>query len=359
MTLGLRVAAKRKEKGLTQGMLAEKLNLTAAYISQIEKGQRNPSYGVLIKLAHAFDTSLSYFLGAESTSAEEPSSRFVENAIRFLAPEQKEKLVTYIYQLAGVTPAKDFPILSTPVEYPPFILNQLKYDTLPVDPFCIAEKLGVEIVHSSRRLEQEAILYKTEKPIIILDDTIKSPARQRFTIAMMLGHLVIPWHLRPTFYRERDKTSLDQEDQLEMEAREFAGELIIPSKQFARDVEGFKPSLELFESIASDQYGCSMTALMHKYINRRKKPMAFITSKDGCPNRVYSAELTHSFRGTLDETSLAYSFIINPPSSKEYRKGVVEAIAWFINPPPGLKLYEESLLDPEYGVTVTLLQLME
>lgn len=41
---------------------------------------------------------------------------------------------------------------------------------------------------------------------------------------------------------------------------------------------------------------------------------------------------------------------------KEYRKGFVDAAAWVKDPPAKLKVYEETLLDPKFGVAVTLLK---
>jgi transcriptional regulator with XRE-family HTH domain len=56
--LGKRVKQIREEKGMTQGDVATKLNITRSYISRVEKGERAPSVPRLEKLATALDVSV-------------------------------------------------------------------------------------------------------------------------------------------------------------------------------------------------------------------------------------------------------------------------------------------------------------
>jgi transcriptional regulator with XRE-family HTH domain len=48
---GRKVREIRKGKGLSQGDVARKLNLHRSYVSSIERGVRNPSLGVVEKIA--------------------------------------------------------------------------------------------------------------------------------------------------------------------------------------------------------------------------------------------------------------------------------------------------------------------
>jgi transcriptional regulator with XRE-family HTH domain len=43
----------RKRRKLTQGEVASRVGITATYLSQIEKGQRNPTLAVIVGLARA------------------------------------------------------------------------------------------------------------------------------------------------------------------------------------------------------------------------------------------------------------------------------------------------------------------
>jgi transcriptional regulator with XRE-family HTH domain len=57
--LGKAVLALRVERGLTQEQLADASGLHATYISGIERGQRNPSWETMVKIARGLEVPLS------------------------------------------------------------------------------------------------------------------------------------------------------------------------------------------------------------------------------------------------------------------------------------------------------------
>ena len=61
LAFGLRVKELRKEKGLTQTELAEKIGLSNNFIGMIERGERNTSVDKIFKLAKAFNMTLAEF----------------------------------------------------------------------------------------------------------------------------------------------------------------------------------------------------------------------------------------------------------------------------------------------------------
>ena len=61
-TMGDRIKEIRKKQGLTQDQLAEKVDITLEYISQIERGLKMPSMQVFIKLVDALNASADYLL---------------------------------------------------------------------------------------------------------------------------------------------------------------------------------------------------------------------------------------------------------------------------------------------------------
>lgn len=65
MDLGKRLKDLRKEKGLTQQQVADRIWTSKAVISSYELSNRTPSYDVLIKLAKLFGVSTDYLLGVE------------------------------------------------------------------------------------------------------------------------------------------------------------------------------------------------------------------------------------------------------------------------------------------------------
>lgn len=56
--LGKLIREKREAKGLTQIEVAEKAQLDRNYIGMVERGERNPSYLSLIKIAKGLDTTV-------------------------------------------------------------------------------------------------------------------------------------------------------------------------------------------------------------------------------------------------------------------------------------------------------------
>jgi transcriptional regulator with XRE-family HTH domain len=60
--LGRRVRALREKLGLSQEQLAERAQLHWTYVSEIERGRRNPSLNILGRLARALDVPLSKLL---------------------------------------------------------------------------------------------------------------------------------------------------------------------------------------------------------------------------------------------------------------------------------------------------------
>jgi len=61
--VGDRIRRFRELRGLTLHRLAERTGFSAALVSQIENRMMSPSLGTLVKIANAFDTTVSAFIG--------------------------------------------------------------------------------------------------------------------------------------------------------------------------------------------------------------------------------------------------------------------------------------------------------
>jgi transcriptional regulator with XRE-family HTH domain len=72
--LGLAVKARRQELELTQEQLANNTDLHQRWISNVETGKRNPSYGSLRRLAAGLELTASELIAcAESVESDEGS----------------------------------------------------------------------------------------------------------------------------------------------------------------------------------------------------------------------------------------------------------------------------------------------
>lgn len=72
MTLGQRIAARRKLSGFSQEILAEKLNVTRQSVSKWESDVSIPDIDKLIVLSKLFECSIGWLLGMEIATAQQP-----------------------------------------------------------------------------------------------------------------------------------------------------------------------------------------------------------------------------------------------------------------------------------------------
>lgn len=56
--IGIRIGELRKQKGLTQEKLAERMGVSPKYLSSIERGKENPTLTTIINLAQSMDVEI-------------------------------------------------------------------------------------------------------------------------------------------------------------------------------------------------------------------------------------------------------------------------------------------------------------
>ncbi len=66
---GDRLKELRKRSDLSQEQLAQRLGITKGMISSYETSMRMPSYPILLKIAHLFNTSTDYLLGMDQSDS--------------------------------------------------------------------------------------------------------------------------------------------------------------------------------------------------------------------------------------------------------------------------------------------------
>lgn len=104
--LGERIKNLRKKNNLTQGQLAEKMNLTQASISGYETGDRQPDNEILTRIADFFDVSIDYLLGRSSNpNNDKVSVHFFER--ENLTDEDLEYIDTIVEALKAKTNKKN------------------------------------------------------------------------------------------------------------------------------------------------------------------------------------------------------------------------------------------------------------
>jgi transcriptional regulator with XRE-family HTH domain/Zn-dependent peptidase ImmA (M78 family) len=356
VSIGRRIAQRRRELNLNQTQLAEKAGLRPAAINQYESGERRPSYEALIKLAGALKVSTDYLIGSSEAGelTSDPTIKAIIKTMQCLTEEKRVKILNFAYFLINQSLSLEAPVFDDAGEYADYLLSQTGQSAPPVDIQLIAESLGIKIIETSG-LEHEGILFKApEGSIILLDEKSGSEIRKRFTIAHLLGHHIIPWHLKSAFFCRRHGTSsLKTEDVMEMEANRFAAALLMPKLHLEKEILEKRPSLEQLEQLAHKKYRVSLFALANALIEYTGKRYTLVNTG--------SMTIDKTFRGnrpvveTLHPHSFAAGLLSDPPAQKTSRGGYVPASYWFLDASPEEKVYEESMYNPEFGAVLTLL----
>ncbi len=95
MELGSRIQEIREDQGLTQTELAARVRTSQSTISQIEAGDRNPSYRMLMKLASALQVTVGYVLGEEPAGDLDPVEEAHFRQYRSLTDDARRQLTEY------------------------------------------------------------------------------------------------------------------------------------------------------------------------------------------------------------------------------------------------------------------------
>jgi transcriptional regulator with XRE-family HTH domain len=94
------IAQVRAEKGLTQSRLAELAKTSQSAISQIEKGERSPSFATVAQIAKALDVGVADLLGVVPAELEEADAVHFRKR-KQLSDASREQLDKYLTFLLG------------------------------------------------------------------------------------------------------------------------------------------------------------------------------------------------------------------------------------------------------------------
>ena len=183
----------------------------------------------------------------------------------------------------------------SPAEYARNLLSELNIRSLPVYPRKIAKGLGILVWERDADSGYDGYLISADGNWgIMLNSSIRSKARKRFTVAHELGHYYIDYH-DGTNYQcfGKDIGSISSSiRQDEREANEFAVELLMPDEAFRKDIRQRDVSLNSINSLAA-KYGTSMTSTAIRYARCSPEACAIVVSEQ-CKIRYFA--YSESFR---------------------------------------------------------------
>ena len=87
------IAGCRKEKGLTQAQLAEKLNITDRAVSKWETGKCMPDSSIMLELCNILGVTVNELLSGERISLKQSDSRSSMNGMWATEKDMKQKQI--------------------------------------------------------------------------------------------------------------------------------------------------------------------------------------------------------------------------------------------------------------------------
>lgn len=94
--IGDRIKTARKERGLTQEALAEKVDITLYYMGEIERGAKTPSLDLFIRLIEELDISADYLLRGRVSTGTVYGDKRMARRLENLKPRQRAALEALI-----------------------------------------------------------------------------------------------------------------------------------------------------------------------------------------------------------------------------------------------------------------------
>jgi Zn-dependent peptidase ImmA (M78 family) len=175
------------------------------------------------------------------------------------------------------------------------------------------------------------LVYRKGRGTITINASIKSPQKRRFVLAHELGHVEL--------HRNDDNVAICDEEALreyrkkhsrEMQANEFAGELLMPEQFFAAACGKEPPSIEKLQALAT-KFQVSLTAAAIRYLRVGPVPSALVFTQQGIVRWFWpSAKFPYHYVESGVEpsaTSIAAKTIQEGECPD--KPGVVTAPTWF------------------------------
>jgi Zn-dependent peptidase ImmA (M78 family) len=171
----------------------------------------------------------------------------------------------------------------SPTECAKKLLLELNVKTVPVYPRKIARELGIFVRERKADSGYDGYLISANGTWgIMVNGSIRSTARKRFTVAHELGHYYMDYHDGISYQCSRkdigNVSSSAKQD--EREANEFAVELLMPAKIFMEDVRQRHIGLETINFLAT-KYETSMTSTAIRYARSSPDACAIVVSQQG------------------------------------------------------------------------------
>jgi len=252
------------------------------------------------------------------------------------------------------------------------LLQELEIAALPIDPFAIARRLGIEL----RPLPPTAggasgmLLHVGGQFGICYPTHVDSDGFKNFSVGHEIGHYRLPGHLDAVFDgqgRHVSHAGFRSADHYEQEADHFAAALLMPTNLFTAATRRAGEGLKAIEKLADD-CGTSLEATAIRFAQTNRDPVAVVRSDGRAIDYAFMSEPLKDF-SDLDWICKGMPTPVGSVTATfNSDKGNVERAAravgksalqdWF-NGPHRQEVVEEVVGLGSYGKTLTVLTGME
>lgn len=150
---------------------------------------------------------------------------------------------------------------------------------LDLENLALAE--GVLVVESPLESADAWLVRNDRRGIIRIRASIPEPGRKRFAIAHELGHWFLHKHVSQLFAcTSEDLAARYRGSPIEIEANNFASELLMPTALFAARAQQSPPTIRCLVQLAAE-FQTSFTATAIRYIDCSDTPCAVVCSREG------------------------------------------------------------------------------
>jgi Zn-dependent peptidase ImmA (M78 family) len=168
---------------------------------------------------------------------------------------------------------------------PVFIAKRLLTD-LGLDDPCTIDIEDLIVYHNGMVKEVELMncdgrmVMKHGRAIVSVNSAIEYPQKRRFILAHELGHILLHADQEASFMDDDSTLEAYKKGPQEVEANNFASELLMPGDLFRQYCFKKKFSPDLIQSL-SLRFNTSLTSIIYRFIEYGNHPICVFYSKNG------------------------------------------------------------------------------
>lgn len=194
----------------------------------------------------------------------------------------------------------------------------------------VAESLGISIKELPIKGSEGRIILNGDHGIISINSNIDYQPSKNFIIAHEIGHFILHKDLIVCSDTHKTLSEWHKKGPQEIEANEFASELLMPSNQYSLKVKGEKMSLKLIEDVSS-YFNVSKLSAFLKYVSNGDYPVMVIFMENGFVKwKNFSSDFPFRYlphNSAIPAYTVAGDYFYHNSFETEQEK--VDAIEWF------------------------------